>query len=80
MNAPLAMEAQCAALCCERRDLCAAYIFYTTQDFSPLGHNGNCTSGGPCCWLKSGSVAPAHLWQNDPVCFSGVVQLQNTLA
>ena len=87
LNVVLGSAAECRALCCERRDICAAYLYYEsykTTCCTGAGCTGNRTTppsapGAPCCWLKS-AVAPAHLWSNDGYCSqAGVVYVPGPL-
>ena len=86
-NVVMDSEAQCRALCCAHRELCAAYIYYKSYKetcCTGTGCTGNITTpasppGAPCCWLKS-AVGPAHLWSNDPYCSAvGVVSIPGPL-
>jgi hypothetical protein len=78
---------ECRSLCCEHRDICAAYLWYASSNGTCCtgeGCHGNVTTppsdrGAPCCWMKS-AVAPAHLWSNNPYCTeAGVVYVPGPL-
>jgi hypothetical protein len=86
-NVVMDSEAQCRELCCEHREICAAYIYYESYKetcCTGAGCTGNTTTppsapGAPCCWLKS-AVGPARLWSNDAYCSAvGVVSIPGPL-